>query len=62
MPEKITHNRRRFLGNAAMTLAGTQFDLSMSAEPAAYAKMFSGKYSHGTSMAALDTICHRRLA
>jgi pimeloyl-ACP methyl ester carboxylesterase len=32
MPEKINHNRRRFLGNAAMTLAGTQFALSMSAE------------------------------
>jgi len=32
MPEKINHNRRRFVGTAAMTLAGAQFALAMSAE------------------------------
>ncbi|HKG99710.1 MAG TPA: alpha/beta fold hydrolase, partial [Bradyrhizobium sp.] len=38
MPEKINHNRRRFVTNAAITLAGTQFALNMSAEAQPAAK------------------------
>jgi hypothetical protein len=32
MSEEIKHNRRRFLGTAAMTLAAAQFDMFRSAE------------------------------
>jgi len=47
MSEKIYHNRRRFLGTTAMTIA-VEGDANGAPHPDAssYARRFSGKYAH----------------
>ena len=59
MSDKINHQRRRFLGNAAMTLAAIQFTLSSAkAQPAARRTLDIRAFKPGsnTSFASLKQI------